>query len=164
MFTLGFSKSIHVFPDVRIMFMKSLSTRMVVLTGALVLALSGCGSKESETRFTQSAPSPVVAYVNDETITQADVDFMLQRMLKGQAFAQVDDALRKKILDSLISSRAMKIQMELLLTPEEIEEINRSADAYKEELYVKEYLAKNVVPEPVTLEMVQTYYDIFLID
>src|SRR5690606_33404626 len=79
--------------------------------------------------------------------------------LKGQAFAQADDSLRQKVLDSLISSRAMKIQMESLLTPEAKEAITRSVKAYEEELYVKEYLANHVVPEPVTLEMIQAYYD-----
>ncbi len=138
---------------------KPVATMTVILSGALLLSLSACGSKEQQTKSEQHQHSPAVAHVNGETITQADVDFMLERMLKGQALMQADDALRKKILDSLISSRAMKIQMESLMTPEEKEAINRSVKAYEEELYVKEYLADHVVPEPVTLEMIQAYYD-----
>lgn len=131
----------------------------LVISGAFLFGLSGCGSSEPETKSEPLQQSPVLAYVNEEAITQADVDFTLERMLKGQALAQVDDALRKKVLDSLISSRAMKIQMASTLGAEEKESIAQSAKAYEEELYVKEYLANHVVPEPVTLEMIQAYYD-----
>jgi parvulin-like peptidyl-prolyl isomerase len=137
-----------------------LRSTSVVLSGVLLLSVSGCGSKDQQKELaSQRDQSPVVAQVGDESITQADVDYMLERMLKGQAFAQADDSLRQKVLDSLISSRAMKIQMESLLTPEAKEAITRSVKAYEEELYVKEYLANHVVPEPVTLEMIQAYYD-----
>lgn len=132
----------------------------LVLSGALLLSVSGCGSKDQQNEpSSQRDQSPVVAQVGDENITQADVDFMLERMLKGQTLAQADEALRQKVLDSLIASRAMKIQMETSLGAEEKELIMRSAKAYEEELYVKQYLADHVVPEPVTLEMVQAYYD-----
>lgn len=132
----------------------------LVLSGALLLSVSGCGSKDQQNEpSSQRDQSPVVAQVGDENITQADVDFMLERMLKGQTLAQADEALRQKVLDSLIASRAMKIQMETSLAAEEKELIMRSAKAYEEELYVKQYLADHVVPEPVTLEMVQAYYD-----
>lgn len=130
----------------------------ILMPGILLFGLSGCGLKEPPKEL-ESQNSAVLAHVNDEVITQADVDFMLERMLKGQAFSQADDALRKKVLDSLISSRAMKIQMESLLSQEEKAAITLSVKAYEEELYVKEYLANHVVPEPVTLEMIQAYYD-----
>ncbi len=131
-----------------------------VTTGALVVGLSACGQKAPQQPPVEPRQqSPVVAHVNDESITQADVDFMLERMLKGQALVQADDELRKKILDSLISSKAMRIQTEAQLTQDEKESIARSVKAYEEELYVKEYLSNNVVPEPVTVEMIQAYYD-----
>lgn len=142
------------------MLLMKLRATSLVFSGVLLLSVSGCGLKDQQKELaSQRDQSPVVAQVGDENITQADVDYMLERMLKGQAFTQADDALRQKILDSLISSRAMKIQMESLLTPEEKKAITRSVEAYEEELYVKEYLANHVVPEPVTLEMIQAYYD-----
>lgn len=136
---------------------KPASAITVILSGALLL--SACDSKDRQAEAEQPRHSPAIAHVNGEAITQADVDFMLERMLKGQAVVQADDALRKKVLESLISSRAMKIQMESLLGEEEKQAISRSVKAYEEELYVKEYLANHVVPEPVTLEMLQAYYD-----
>lgn len=138
---------------------KPASAITVILSGALLLGLSACESKDRQAESEQPLHSPAIAHVNGETITQADVDFMLGRMLKGETLAQADDVLRQKVLESLISSRAMKIQMESLLGEEEKQAISRSAKAYEEELYVKEYLANHVVPEPVTLEMIQAYYD-----
>lgn len=159
MLAMDISRSIRPVASAKKILVKIVPATMLMVSGALLLGLSGCGSKEQQNAAGQREQSPVVANVNGETITQADIDFMLERMLKGQALVQADDALRQKILDSLISSRAMKIQMESLLTAEEKESITRSVKAYEEELYVKEYLAKNVVPEPVTLEMIQAYYD-----
>ena len=123
---------------------------------ALVFALSACGEKAD----VADTPKPVVlATVNGESITQADVDFMLERMLSNQAMVQVDEVLRKKVLDSLIASRAMKLQVQSAMAPEELAQVAQSVKSYEEELFVKEYLAKNVTPEPVSLEMVQAYYD-----
>jgi hypothetical protein len=101
----------------------------------------------------------VMATVNGEPITQADVDSMLERMLDNQAMAQVDEALRKKVLDSLVASRAMKLQVQAIMSPDELAQVALAVKSYEEELYVKEYLGKHVTPEPVTLEMVQAYYD-----
>ena len=122
----------------------------------LVFLLSACGEK---TDIANAAKPVVVATVNGEPITQGDVDFMLERMLSNQAMVQVDEVLRKKVLDSLIASKAMKLQVQSAMAPEELAQVSQSVKSYEEELFVKEYLAKNVTPEPVSLEMVQAYYD-----
>ena len=123
---------------------------------ALVSTLFACGEKAD---IADTAKPVVVATVNGEPITQADVDFMLERMLSNQAMVQVDEVLRKKVLDSLIASKAMKLQVQSAMAPEEVARVKQLIKSYEEELYVKEYLAKNVTPEPVTQEMVLAYYD-----
>lgn len=120
------------------------------------ILLSGCDKKTDETVVKEL---PVLAVVNGEAITIADVDFMLGRMLQGQAIAQVDDVLRKKILDSLIASRAMKQQVKNQLPADELAQIAQSVKVYEEELFVKAYLQQFVTPAPVTAEMIQKYYD-----
>jgi parvulin-like peptidyl-prolyl isomerase len=120
------------------------------------ILFSGCDKKNDRQVVKEL---PVLAVVNGEAITSADVDFMLERMLQGQAAVPVDDVLRKKILDSLIASRAMKQQVESQLSTDDLEQIARSVKAYEEELFVKAYLQQFVIPEPVTVEMVQQYYD-----
>lgn len=122
----------------------------------LAVLVSACSNKEPAS----DTPKPaVLATVNGESITEADVDFMLERMLNGQALIQVNEELRQKVLDSLIASHAMKIQAKAAMTPDELEQLARTVKNYEEELYVKAYLSKNVTPEPVSVEMVQAYYD-----
>ncbi|PUA29845.1 MAG: hypothetical protein B0W54_04640 [Cellvibrio sp. 79] len=119
------------------------------------LLLSGCDKKDDGPTIKDS---PTLAVVNGEAITAADVDFMLERMLQGQASVQVDEALRKKILDSLIASRAMKQLVKSQMPADAIERITQTVQVYEEELFVNAYLQQFAVPEPVTGEMVQKYY------
>lgn len=121
--------------------------------------LFGCDKKSDEQDEQIVKESPALAVVNGEAISAADVDFMLERMLQGQSIAQIDEALRKKILDSLIASRAMKQQVKSQLPADAITHIAQSVKVYEEELFVKAYLQQFVTPAPVTAEMVQKYYD-----
>lgn len=120
------------------------------------LLLSGCDKKTNDQAVKNST---VLAVVNGDEITTADVDFMLERMLKGQASLQVDETLRKKILDSLIASRAMKQQIKSQMPADAIERITQAVRVHEEELFVNAYLQQFAIPEPVTAEMVQKYYD-----
>lgn len=120
------------------------------------LLLSGCDKK---TNGHAVKDSPALAVVNGEVITVADVDFMLERMLQGQSSVQVDETLRKKILDSLIASRAMKQQVKSQMPAAAIERIAQTVRVHEEELFVNAYLQQFATPEPVTAEMVQKYYD-----
>jgi hypothetical protein len=134
--------------------------RAIVMLSACVF-LSGCKDKTDTSLTINSQPE---ASVNGEIIFTADVDFMLKRMAKDQHQVQADETFRKKILDSLITSRAMRQSVEAELSDVQRDEIKNSVKAYEEELFVKAYLQKNVVPQPVTGEMVQQYYDQHLQD
>jgi hypothetical protein len=133
-------------------------TSLVFVISAL---LFGCDKKNDAQKNDEQIvkESPALAVVNGESISAADVDFMLERMLQGQAIAQVDEELRKKILDSLIASRAMKQQVKSQLPADAIAHIAQSVKAYEEELFVKAYLQQFVTPAPVTADMIQKYYD-----
>lgn len=126
---------------------------LAILISILVI---GCDKKADEKNTKEQA---VLAIVDGDAITAADVSFMVERMLQGQGAVQVDEAFQKKILDSLIASRAMKQQVKSHLSEDEIGKITQAAKTYEEELYVKAYLQQFVIPEPVTPEMVQQYYD-----
>jgi EpsD family peptidyl-prolyl cis-trans isomerase len=135
----------------RNLFLKLLGLSLVatlVCTG-----LSACSQKNGQKN------SPVAATVNGEEITEADIDFMMERTFKQQELVTIDESLRQKVLESLISSRAMQQSVKKEMNADEQDRIARSVKAYEEELFVKEYLQKHVTPEPVTAEMVQQYYD-----
>jgi len=122
-----------------------------LLIAFMCVTLFACGPKDTAKK------SPVAATVNGENITEADVDFMIGQMFSQQN-VPVDDALRHKVLESLISSRAIKQAYKKEIDSDELDHISRSVKAYEEELFVKEYLQRHVTAEPVTEEMVQKYY------
>jgi hypothetical protein len=99
--------------------------------------------------------SKVLVTVNGETISQADVDFMISRTFSGSEALFLDEKMQAKVLDSLIASKAMRQSMLKALPEEDRVQIQQRAKAYEEELYVKEYLVQNATPEPVTSAMVQ---------
>lgn len=120
------------------------------------IVLSGCDEKDvSETK----QQSVQVATVNGEAITAADVDLSLERTFSEAESFSFDAELRQKVLDSLIASRAMKHVLMGEMSEEEVAKIERTAKAYEEELFVKEYLRKYADPQPVTATMVQEYYE-----
>lgn len=128
---------------------QTLNAVMLITASAAFASLSGCGEKSTAT---------VLAKVNDEAITDADVDFTIERSFDRAYITSADAELQQKILDSLIASRAIKQLVLKELSPEEIAKIKNLSKAYEEELYVKEYLQRHVTPAPVTAEMVQDYY------
>lgn len=133
--------------------MKLLS--LAVLLSSLV-ALASCS--ESGKAPDESEPSPALAVVGEQSITERDVNFMLEHRFDEQP-AGAGEALREKVLESLIASRAMRQLAEAELSDAERERIRAKVRAYEEELYVQAYLQENIEPQPVTGEMVRNYYE-----
>lgn len=131
--------------------------RPVLLLLLASIGLAACD--QNPTSNETSAPANVIAKVNDEVITQEDVDFSLERMFSQANTMTVNTDVRQKVVDSLISSSAMKQLIVNEMTDTEIKQIAARVKAYEEELFVKEYLQRYVEPEPVTTAMVQQYYE-----
>jgi hypothetical protein len=53
----------------------------------------------------------------------------------------------------------MALAREKVMTPEEKAALEKKTAAYREEILVKQYLSTQTVPEPVTQEMVEKYYN-----
>lgn len=118
--------------------------------------MAGCGEKETVTH--QPNAVEILATVNGEPITREDLEFSLERTFSQLDLMSVDANLQNKVLESLVASRAMKLLVREELTPTELTRIENATKAYEEELYIKEYLQRHAVPEPVTTEMVEQYY------
>lgn len=126
--------------------------------------LAGCdraSTKVSETLNDQPvAPtdSKVLAEVNGSPINQDDLDEALRRSLGSLSHQALNAEVTQKVLESLIGQRALAQTAEKEATQDELAEAERQVRAYREELLVKLYLQKHVVPEPVTATMVEDYY------
>ncbi len=100
----------------------------------------------------------ILARVNGEPITLYDLEQTIRSTLGASTAGRLDEAGRQKVLESLVASRAIARAQEAQMTAEELAAIDKRTRAYREQLLVKQYLVKQVSPQPVTSEMVREYY------
>ena len=103
--------------------------------------------------------SEVVAKVNNTLITYNDLERMTERTLKGAELFDLGSDVQDKILQSMVASRVMAQAAIAELENDELETMQRDVRDYREQLLVKSYLKKNANPQPITQEMVKTYYE-----
>lgn len=128
----------------------------------LTMGISACDSGPADVEETQppetTDTSNVLVEVSGSPITVEDVSFTIDRTFSSAEKINADDRLQRKVLESLVASRAMRLLAEKQLSPQEREDIRRKAEAYEEELFVQAYLRANAEPQPVTSSQVEAYY------
>jgi len=104
-------------------------------------------------------PSATLVTVDKTPITRAQLELTIERTLGESAPLFANEEVERKILESLVSSRAMALLAERELDASEREQLDLKAQAYREELLVRHYLEAHANPEPVTAEQVADYYN-----
>lgn len=137
--------------------MNALSQSIAIFIGSILL-LSSCNRVEEKKHDTLIEHRVILAQVNDEIITDEDVQFFINKTFSNNSSAIKNKQIKKNILASLIASKAMEIAMKEELSPEQINQIKLKTQHYEEELFIKEYLAQYAIPEPVTSSMISNYY------
>ena len=115
----------------------------------------GCAREQPSSQ--DGAPDRLLASVNESPITQAQLDQSLERTFGSDA-REVDSETRRKVLESLVTSRAIALQSERELDAAFKQDLERRVSAYREELLVKRFLAKHAPPQPVSKEQIEAYY------
>ena len=128
-----------------------------IIACALIL-LSAC-DRDSVDKQSPTAEEKVLAKINGDVITDKDLQVASIRIVGSEKAFLIDDKVKKKILESLVMSRVISSKSTKEIDKEELDLIDRKTRDYREELLVKSYLRKNVEPQPVTQEMVRTYYE-----
>ncbi|WP_337058958.1 peptidyl-prolyl cis-trans isomerase [Pseudomonas sp. USHLN015] len=130
--------------------------------GCLLAAalLAGCRDDDGAEALAQVSvePSATLVTVDDSPITRAQLELTVERTLGESAPLFANDEVERKILDSLVASRAMALLAERELDAGERAQLDLKAQAYREELLVRHYLEQHATPEPVTSEQVADYY------
>lgn len=139
-----------------------MKTRVGVgLTALSVLLAAACSQSPAPAKPEAAASAPaanVLATVGGSPVTEPELELAIHDNLGPEAALLLDAAGRRKVLESLVVSRAMAQQAEQALDDEARAELARRVAAYREQLLVKDYLRAQITPEPVTGEMVETYY------
>jgi hypothetical protein len=116
-----------------------------LLTGLLLL--QGCGDK-----------SEVLATVNGDAVTRADLKLTLQRMLGDRADELTSPETERKALESLVMTRAIAQRQEQAMADEELNLIENKVRRYREELLVEAYLRANTKPVAPGEAEIAAYY------
>ncbi len=136
---------------------------LVIVIGMMV----ACTKKPSDQPVqTKQKPSIILdgddillAKVNGKPITKFDLDLSIRSTLGPDAVEKLDKDQRKKILESIIMSQAIFQEGEKELSEKDKAMLDRIAKVYRDQMVVKQYLAKHTPPEAVTQEMIQAYYE-----
>lgn len=137
--------------------MKALSQSITIFLGSILL-LSSCNRAEEKKHDVPIEHSAILAQVNNEVITDEDVQFFINKTFGSNSAAIRNQQIKKNILASLVASKAMKIAMQAELSPDKINQIKLKTQHYEEELFIKAYLEQYAIPEPVTSSMISNYY------
>lgn len=123
----------------------------------------GCQSEEKADvkvmRVTLEGDAVILAKVMGTPITQYELEQVVLTTLGPEQGALLGDEGRRKVLESLVASRAMALASEKELEGEALEAVEKRVAVYREQLLVKKYLAAHADPQPVTAEMVKAYYE-----
>lgn len=127
---------------------------------ALAVLLAGCNDDSKQALSdVPLEPSATLVTVDKTPITRAQLELTIERTLGESAPLYANEEVERKILESLVSSRAMALLAERELNAGEREQLELKTQAYREELLVRNYLAAHANPEPVTNEQVADYYN-----
>ncbi len=127
---------------------------------ALAVLLAGCKDDSKQAlNEVPVEPSATLVTVDKTPITRAQLELTIERTLGESAPLFANEEVERKILESLVSSRAMALLAERELDASEREQLDLKAQAYREELLVRHYLEAHANPEPVTAEQVADYYN-----
>ncbi len=139
-------------------------TASILIIVSITCLMVACTEKSDQAT---PEPKPVLLKGNDTVlvtvggspITKYDLDQTILTTLSFKAAEKLDKAGRKKVLESLVTSRAIAQAQEKVLAPKESAALEKKVGSYREQLLVKQYLAKNTQLEPVSREMVMEYYE-----
>ena len=144
------------------------SSATIIFMFLFTTLLLGCSEQppDSSIEIEKVMPAPVslpgdevvLARVNGSNITRYDLERAIQSTMDENSRRSLDSAVRRKILESLVAGRAIAQARMVDLNPEDDKVLERKVAAYREELLVKQYLAKHILPQPVTPEMVESHY------
>jgi hypothetical protein len=138
-----------------------------IIAISLILLLAACEAEQQEvvqSPAAEAAPPAdvlvdVVAEVNGETISRAEVEQVALDMFGEYQASAMDETSRARLLDSMVATLALAQKSLTELSDEERARIDNKTRRYRENLLVSEYVRRNVDRKPVTESMIQAYYD-----
>jgi hypothetical protein len=130
----------------------------VFIAVVLMVSLCACGGKGQGSAAKLAGDDKVLATVNGSAVSAYDLEQAVRTSLGPAAAGMLDAKGRRSVLESLVAARAIAQVQEKALTPMDRAALDKQTAAYREQLLVKMYLARNTAGEPVSQQMVEDYY------
>jgi len=121
-----------------------------------ISVITGCNSDKqiSET----PSESDVIAVVGGVNILPNDLRTASLRSLRKE-YSELPEEVQGRLLDSVISTLAMSQIAQSQAHIDKQKLVESSVSAYRDELWVKEYLKENASPQPVSNQQIEEYYN-----
>ncbi len=119
----------------------------------LIVCMAGCTDNSA---MIMDA-SNVLAAVNGQKITQAQLDYQLSK-ISGVSEQEDTKAVRQKMLESLVLAKLMAHKQNQTMSHEQRQQLKIEVDAYREERLVHHYLNQNIEAKPPTAQQVSDFY------
>ena len=124
----------------------------------LICFAASCSNEKKE-GFALKGDDQIAAEVGGESISFFDVEETARKTLGEERASSIDVGVKKKILESLVTSRAMAQAQWKSMSDEEKVRTIKDVAAYREQLLVRKYLAENASPAPITEEKMKAWYE-----
>jgi len=128
-------------------------TLLKLFTCFLFISLMACNQSVGKD------DSKVLAKVNAEVITENQLAVNMEALFgKNNALVRLQEAERKKIIESMVMSRLIRQLAEKSLDDNQRNTYQLKANAYKEKLIINDFLKENITVAAVSDEEVAAYY------
>jgi len=141
------------------MVLRTEHTPSLVYQAALAVVLSSGAFGCEDSKQALPGDDVVLARVEEQPVTRFDLERGVDKSLGKFAVESVERNARGQVLESLLQSKAMAILGERELTGAQRKLIEKEVSAFRENLLVKAYLAKESPFKDVTPQEVRKYYD-----
>ena len=139
-----------------------MNTSYSLLMAFAVVAMCSCDngseSRVDDPVLQQDSVGEVLATVDGEPIYDSDLQSILIDMFGEYRALQMDEASRKRALDSLITSHLLAKQALASLPQERIAEIESKTRRHRENLLVNAYMLTKIDTTPLSDVAVREYY------
>ena len=121
-----------------------------------IAAIAGCSGDQQKLGISDG--SNIVAVGGDVEVSSDHLKMSSLRSLKKD-YSELPEELQGRLLESVISTVAMSQIAKSQAQIDEQEKIEAAVSAYRDELWVKEYLKENAIPQPVSNQQIDEYYN-----
>lgn len=138
--------------------MKKLNSTIITL---LTITLLACDQKTPADKTAESQPNVsgnVLATIDGVKIHASQLDATLIEMFGAYKASQMDEASRKKALDSMLAAYALSQQALLDLPDTKVNAIEEKSRRYRENLLINAYMQTKMKASTLSSEKIKTYY------